>query len=306
MAKKKTGKCCECGTAIHAASSRCHSCSSKASKRKYCEWSSIAHRELVAATDGIFVDTAAHQAFCREDDNAVLVSCKRRFSFPCVSCTKKYESHTGREKKKLHPWHCQSCAIALEWKNEEYHSKHVAAIKQKSNTPESIEKYSRAQIKKYQDPAFRERTTSSLRRVWESPAYKAQLSASLKRRWIENPPKCSSRRYAYDASGGTQVVLKSSFERDFAAYLDQQGFSWSYEEKRYVLSTLEGSVYIPDFYVKDIDIIVEVKGYFWKDAKNKWDAFVREYPSTRKAILFKQDINRLVKSEVSLADYVKA
>lgn len=305
MAKKKTGNCCECGESIHATSTRCYGCSARSSKQKICEWSSIAHRDLVSASDDIFVDIAAHQAFFRTDVNAVLVTSNRRFSFPCVSCGKNFETHIGREKKKLHSWHCQSCAIACEWKSDKYHSKHVAAIKQKSNTPESIEKYSRAQIKKYQDPEFRERTTNSLRRVWESPAYKAQLSASLKRRWFENPPKCLTRRYEHDACG-TQVTLKSTFERDFATYLDQQGFIWSYEEKRFVLSSLEDRVYIPDFYVKDIDLIVEIKGHFWKDAEVKWDAFNIEYPETRKAILFKQDLSRLAKGEVTLADYVKA
>ena len=305
MTKKKTGKCCECGAAIHASSSRCYGCSAKASKRKIFEWSSIAHRDLIAATAGIFVDIIAHQAFCKSDDKAILVVSKRRFSFPCVSCSKNFETHLGREQKKLHPWHCQSCAIACEWKRDEYHAKHVAAIKQKSNTPEALKNYSRAQIKKYQDPEFRARTTNALRHVWESPAYKARLSASLKRRWLENPPKCFSRRYEY-VSCGKQVTLKSSFERDFAAYLDKCGFIWAYEEHRFSLSTLEDRVYIPDFYVKDIDLIVEVKGRFWKDAEAKWDAFNREYPGTRKTILFKQDLARLAKGEVALEDYVKA
>jgi len=178
-------------------------------------------------------------------------------------------------------------------------------MKQKCNTPEALENYSRAQIKKYQDPEFRERTTSSLRRVWESSAYKAQLSASLKRRWLENPPKITSKRYEY-ISCGKRVELKSTFERDFAVYLDKHGLIWTYEEQRFSLDTLEGRIYIPDFYVKDIDLIVEVKGRFWQDAEAKWDAFSREYPRTRKAILFKQDLARLAKGEVTLEDYVKA
>jgi hypothetical protein len=305
MAKKKTGKCCECGSAIHAASLRCRSCSAKANKRKICEWSSIAYRDLTVTTAGIFVDAKARQAFFKSDDKAILVASKHLFDFPCVSCGKNFETHLGREQKKLHPWHCQSCAITCEWKRNEYHAKHVAAIKQKSNTPEALKNYSRAQIKKYQDPAFRARTTSSLRLVWASPAYKAKLSASLKRRWLENPPKCFARRYEH-VSGGKQVTLKSSFERDFAVYLDKFGFSWSYEEQRFSLVTLEDRIYIPDFYVKDIDLIVEVKGRFWKDAEDKWDAFSREHPGIRKTILFKQDLARLAKGEVTLADYVKA
>ncbi len=51
--------------------------------------------------------------------------------------------------------------------------------------------------------------------------------------------------------------------------------------------------------------MVEIKGYFWGDAKQKWDAFATEYPDVKKLILFKDDLQLLTIGEKKLEDYLK-
>ena len=91
---------------------------------------------------------------------------------------------------------------------------------------------------------------------------------------------------------------------NFVTYLNERGFSWKYEPKGYTLSLMEDRVYVPDFYVEDLDLIVEVKGYFWKDSKEKWELFNIEYPHLKKVILFKQDLQSIITQEKRLEDYL--
>ena len=41
-----------------------------------------------------------------------------------------------------------------------------------------------------------------------------------------------------------------------------------------------GKVYICDCYLPERDLYIEIKGYFRKDAKEKWDWFHKEYPNS--------------------------
>lgn len=247
---------------------------------------------------GFVVDT---EKLVLTDVFGKVLSTKTRFSFPCVSCTHMYETLIARERKKKNKWHCQSCAISCEWKNASYRTKHVEQIVAAKSTAESKARHSTAQKLKYADPEFRERTTASLRRVWASAPYRAKISASLRKRWATDPPKCISRKYEIQTDEG-QIVVKSTYERNFVRYLDALGLKWTYEPRSFVLKTLGGRVLIPDFYVKDLDLVVEIKGYFWHDAKEKWDAFMCEYPDVNKLILFKSDLQKLITGERTLED----
>ena len=55
-----------------------------------------------------------------------------------------------------------------------------------------------------------------------------------------------------------------------AEHLDSLGLTWTYEPEAF--STPFG-YYTPDFYVKETDLYLEVKGYFREDAANKYAFF---------------------------------
>ena len=71
------------------------------------------------------------------------------------------------------------------------------------------------------------------------------------------------------------IKLRSSWELAFAQYLDSKGYTWKHEPETF--QTLHG-FYTPDFWVEELGSYVEVKGYFRKDAKQKFDDFSKTHP----------------------------
>ena len=77
-----------------------------------------------------------------------------------------------------------------------------------------------------------------------------------------------SKQSIYEKADGTKVVMDSSWEHICAAKLDEAGIQWVRSpglilEYRTVRNRKRK--YIPDFYLPDYDMYVEVKGY-WTDA----------------------------------------
>jgi len=79
----------------------------------------------------------------------------------------------------------------------------------------------------------------------------------------------------YVAKSGTRYWMKSSWERIFAAFLDFENLKWEYESTRF---KLEDKTYIPDFYIKEWDLFVEVKGYLDDYSTWKLVQFRKLYP----------------------------
>jgi len=89
-------------------------------------------------------------------------------------------------------------------------------------------------------------------------------------------PTKSGRRLPYRTPDGKTTYFRSSWEIAFAEYLDRKQVSWEYETIEFPLS--DGTIYIPDFHIPEWNMIVEIKGYMWKDAKQKISGFREEYP----------------------------
>lgn len=74
--------------------------------------------------------------------------------------------------------------------------------------------------------------------------------------------------------------FRSSWERDFAYFLDLLGTAWEYEPKTYNLSG--GKCYTPDFLVHipgGPSVVVEIKGVDY--GLDKYLEFTRTYPETK-------------------------
>ena len=78
-----------------------------------------------------------------------------------------------------------------------------------------------------------------------------------------------SKTYIYEYKG---LKLRCSYELAFAQYLDAKGYTWTHETEAFETSH---EFYTPDFWVNELNSYVEVKGYFRKDAKLKFDEFRR-------------------------------
>jgi hypothetical protein len=74
--------------------------------------------------------------------------------------------------------------------------------------------------------------------------------------------------------------FRSSYEANFAKWLDLSGIKWCYEQKRFsVILNNKETKYIPDFYLPEFDCYIEVKGYWYYRAKQKMEQFLKQYPS---------------------------
>ena len=100
-----------------------------------------------------------------------------------------------------------------------------------------------------------------------------------RRRYRRRKKKLWSKRSDYTRSDGSVVSMDSTWEVACAQRLDELGIAWErdssikikYRDKRLRLRN-----YVPDFYLPDYDIYIEVKGY-WTD-RAKWkmrDVMVR-------------------------------
>lgn len=63
----------------------------------------------------------------------------------------------------------------------------------------------------------------------------------------------------YLAKSGETVRLRSAWEHATAIYLDMRGIRWEYEPHRFRLSD---RTYCPDFWLPDLGVYWEVKGWF--------------------------------------------
>ena len=82
------------------------------------------------------------------------------------------------------------------------------------------------------------------------------------------PPKHSC-RVTYK-----NIKFRSYWEANFAKWLDLSGIKWLYESKTFDLGN---TTYTPDFYLPEFDCYVEIKGYWYKKSKNKFNKFKKSY-----------------------------
>jgi hypothetical protein len=75
------------------------------------------------------------------------------------------------------------------------------------------------------------------------------------------------------------INFKSSWEWLFAKWLDLSGVKWKYEPKAFELViNKKETTYTPDFYLPELDLWIEIKGWWRKKSKAKFNKFCKSYP----------------------------
>ena len=122
-----------------------------------------------------------------------------------------------------------------------------------------------------------------------NPDVAKKQSNSLKKYYEDNPGVITGskhyQRTYYTQPDGKEVLLKSSYELRYAQILDYMGVNWAYESKSYILHGLDDSTFHPDFYLPDIDLWVDPKGYVRPESKAKIIEFSKEYPEEANTLL---------------------
>jgi predicted nuclease of restriction endonuclease-like RecB superfamily len=95
----------------------------------------------------------------------------------------------------------------------------------------------------------------------------------VKRRKIKKKKtKLWSKPSIYKTVDGKQVPMDSTWEVIMAMRLDELNIKWERDENMklpYLSKAGRKRNYIPDFYLPDHDVYVEVKGFFTESAKHK-------------------------------------
>mgnify|MGYP000002528174 FL=1 len=100
----------------------------------------------------------------------------------------------------------------------------------------------------------------------------------------------------YQRKDGKTIKLKSNWEVKFAQYLDSNNINWEYEKQPFPITyeyegKIKNGTYIPDFFLDNE--VIEVKGYWHKDARVKFDTFKIQYPEIKIRLLEKKELREL-------------
>lgn len=211
-------------------------------------------------------------------------------------------------KSELGKYCCRGCSNKYKKRpagptTQEHRDKISQAKKGVSTGPHSSERLqnmSQATKKLWESDEYREKMSSRPYKLPDrnDPQVRENISRSLsegmKKAWArgtktESLPKSRS----VGVHGGVEMRCLNS-EGVFARQLDEAGIAWEYEPRRFKLSWC---TYLPDFYLPELDIWVEIKGFFRSDGVER-----------RKIDTFRQETGRtlvvVMQAELESASYV--
>lgn len=70
------------------------------------------------------------------------------------------------------------------------------------------------------------------------------------------------------------INFRSSWEANFAKWLDLSDIKWLYESETFDLGN---TTYTPDFYLPEFDCYIEIKGYWYSNGKIKFHKFQKNF-----------------------------
>lgn len=106
------------------------------------------------------------------------------------------------------------------------------------------------------------RLSSTLRRLWSDDDYSRKMSKKMYDQHHNDPDNKLTKSIlnrtlvVYTNKNNDSYIMRSSWEVRFAEFLDSNGISYKYES---LAIKYEDSVYYPDFYLPQYNLIVEVK-----------------------------------------------
>ena len=202
-----------------------------------------------------------------------------RIDYTCRCCGKIYTSTKNNERRKKNKSVCASCSIKKCWQDKEYRQSHVVSLRKAHNTESAKKAHSSASKKNFENEDFK---SAAIERI-NSKKSREKAIANIKAAWRDEDKAremsrkmWKTRQRKVSCSKGI-VEVKSSYEERAIKLLDSFGFRWEYEPRSFLLEKLD-KIYIPDFYIEELDLWIEVKGYWYRDAKEKWDAWIEQHP----------------------------
>lgn len=198
------------------------------------------------------------------------VGWRRAQSQVCNLCSKEFPSKNSLKRHEIQEHGRQKHAKGVDgWKNEP--GRWEAANKKAGETLKR--KYASGELK----PTWLGRHLTNETREKIS---KSRIKFMLNHEDTGRRP--SVKWYKVSNINGENFSQQGTWERDFALWLNSKGILWI---KRKVLNyiTEDGihRMYIPDFYLPELNVYVEIKGLFNEDDKQKMKCVVKSNPKER-------------------------
>ena len=95
----------------------------------------------------------------------------------------------------------------------------------------------------------------------------------------------------YESARNGPIWMRSTYELRFCQMADDLCYSYEWEPKAFPLDVKgKKTTYRPDAFIKDLNIWIEIKGYWREDAKDKFNAFKEQYPNERIVVITIDDL----------------
>lgn len=105
----------------------------------------------------------------------------------------------------------------------------------------------------------------------ENVMYSPEIAARAARNQVQSTILCHW-------LSGEEVVCQASYEVAVVNYLTTNKIDYNWKPKMFLMPN--GHTYTPDLYLPDLDLWIEIKGYFRKDAEEKWNWFHKEHKNS--------------------------
>lgn len=159
-------------------------------------------------------------------------------------------------------------------------------IGQKLLIERSKNNHYRGMLGKYHTNETKKRMSISHKENWKkkSEEEKQKIVDRLKSSRRENNNYTKAENAYSRCKGGFREDLnqyfRSSWEANIARYFNFLSLAWEYEPRRFNFEDIESGVlsYMPDFYLPQLDIWIEVKGWMNEKSKTQLNYFEQFYP----------------------------
>ena len=123
-----------------------------------------------------------------------------------------------------------------------------------------------------------------------SEAFDTRMEAIRRARELTRNKKTDGRRFVSEKLG---MAFRSKWEVELAELLYELGIDFEYEPERFYFRG-EGDSYLPDFYLPEYNVFIEVKGYMDKKSQRRIRLFRKYYKHKYGFFLYEKEERDLI------------
>ena len=123
---------------------------------------------------------------------------------------------------------------------------------------------------------------------WKDKTHTQEYKNNMSKRLSgKNNPNYGGKCYRAKRYRYKNICFRSTWEAQIAQWLDNNYYTWKYESERFYF---EDCSYLPDFYVNELNLFIEVKGRYTDKCIQKIKLFKENYPDLKFLIIDKKNL----------------